>query len=294
MRRPSQGEALAVWALWGATALAVLATYSRLDPAELYHTSHEGLAGGLSRSIVLVNFPVALVAIAIVLVAVGALPRAAWWAAGPAIALCAIVAWPSVVDQDDLDAKPINAIPALGVLLALALTATATLRAGTSFAPRLPGDRLRISAAAAVMVLSLPWVAAELGFHLPGDVFLGEEPSREKDGTVIAAVHLGHHHGFDGSLLVLTALLLSRSWPAGRRPRLVLAAYLGLMFAYGAVNFVQDLWQEQIVKRGWTDASIPSALVPGARPIWLVILALAALATLGLLRERDRAEARTS
>jgi hypothetical protein len=272
----------------------VLVTYSRLDPTELYHTSREGLAGGLSRSIVLLNFPVALVAIALVLVAVGALPRAAWWAAGPAIALCAIVALPGVVDQDDLDARPINAVPALGVLVALALTATATRRASASFAPRLPGDRLRIVVAAVVIVLSLPWMAAELGFHLPGDVFLGEEPSREKDGTVIAAVHLGHHHGLDGTLLVLTALLLSRTRPAGRRLRAVLAAYLGVMLAYGAVNFAQDLWQEQVVKRGWTDASIPSALVPGARPIWLVTLALAALVTLGLLRERDRAAARAS
>jgi hypothetical protein len=58
------------------------------------------------------------------------------------------------------------------------------------------------------------------------------------------------------------------------------------MLSYGAVNFVQDLWFEQVVKRGWTDAAIPTALVPGARPIWLVILLLAALATVAFLRER--------
>jgi hypothetical protein len=294
VRRPGQGEALVACALWGATTLAVLVTYSRLDPAELYHTSHDGLAGGLSRSLVLLNFPVALVAIALVLVAVGALPRAVWWVAGAAIALCAIVAWPGVVDQDDLDARPINAVPTLGLLLALALTMLAARRAGASFAPRLIGDHMRIAAAAVVIVLSLPWVAAEVGFHLPGDVFLGEEPYREKDGTVLAAVHLGHHHGLDGALLVLTALLLSRPRPAGRRLRAALAVYLGLMFAYGAVNFAQDFWLEQVVKRGWTDASIPSALVPGARPIWLVVLALAALATFGLLRERDRVTTRAS
>lgn len=288
MRRPGQGEALVVWALWGASASAVLSTYSRLDPAELYHTSHEGLAGGLSRSIVLLNFPVALAAIALALVAVGALPRAARLLAGLSIALCAIVAWPGVVDQDDLDVKPINAAPALGVLLALALTVMATRRAGAAFAPRLPGDRLRIAAAATVIVLSLPWVSADIGFHLPGDVFLGEEPYAEKDGTVLAAVHLGHHHGLDGALLVLTAVLLSRLPPAGRRLRIALTAYLGLMLAYGVVNFSQDLWLEQVVKRGWTDASIPSALVPGARPIWLVVLALAVVATLALLWERDR------
>ena len=74
-RGPSQGEALATWALWGLLTAVVLVTYSRLDPAETYHVSREGLAGGLSRSVTLVNFPIALVAIALVLVAVSALPR---------------------------------------------------------------------------------------------------------------------------------------------------------------------------------------------------------------------------
>ena len=58
--------------------------------------------------------------------------------------------------------------------------------------------------------------------------------------------------------------------------RLVFTSYLGAQLAYGAVNLAQDLWHEQVVKRGWTDTGIPSALVPGARPIWLVIVLLAA------------------
>ena len=108
----------------------MLITYSRVDPAETYHVSHEGLAGGLSRRLTLVNFPIALVAIALVLVAMAVLPTAAWWAAGPAIALCATIPW--FVDQDDLDARWANAIPALGVVLALALTAAAARRAGAA------------------------------------------------------------------------------------------------------------------------------------------------------------------
>ena len=76
MARPGQGEALAGWALWAVVALAVLVTYSWVDPAELYHVSNEGLEGGLSRAAVLLNFPIALVAIAFVLVAVAALPPA--------------------------------------------------------------------------------------------------------------------------------------------------------------------------------------------------------------------------
>lgn len=283
MKRSGQGEALVAWAIWVVMTLAVLVTYSRIDPAETYNVSREGLAGGLSRGITLLNFPIALVAIALALLAVAALSRAAWWAAAPAIALCATIPW--FVDQDDLDARWVNAIPALGVLVAGGLTAAAATRVGTSFAPRLPGDRARVIAAIVVLLLSLPWMAAELGFHLPGDIFMGEELGREADGREIAAVHLGHHHGTDGALLFVTALLLSRMRVSQRWLRIVASGYLGAMLAYGGVNFAQDFWHEQIVKRGWTDAGIPSALLPGARPIWLVVIALAVLATLALLRE---------
>ena len=229
------------------------------------------------------NFPIALVAIALVLIAMAALPPVAWWAAGPAIALCATIPW--FVDQDDLDARWVNAIPALGVAIALALTAAATLRAGASFAPRRPSDRWRFVLAVIVVLISLPWITVELGFHFPGDFFMSEEPGLEKDGTTIAAVHLGHHHGTDGALLFLTALLLSRVAIEQRALRLVTLAYLGLMLAYGGVNFVQDAWNEQIVKRGWTDEGIPSALLPGVKPIWAVVIGLAVVATVVLLRE---------
>jgi hypothetical protein len=71
-----------------------------------------------------------------------------------------------------------------------------------------------------------------------------------------------------------------------RRLRAVFVAYVGLMFAYGGVNFVQDAWNEQIVKRGWTDEAIPSALLPGLRPIWIVVVGLAVVSASVLLRER--------
>jgi hypothetical protein len=101
-------------------------------------------------------------------------------------------------------------------------------------------------------------------------------------------VHLGHHHGTDGALLVLTALLLSRVRIDGRGLRVVFLSYLGLMLAYGGVNFAQDAWNEQIVKRGWTDEAIPSALLPGFRPIWAVVIALGVLAAIALFQERKR------
>jgi hypothetical protein len=262
----------------------VLLTYSWVDPAETYHVSHDGVAGGLSRVVTLVNFPIALAAIALALIAVAALPSAAWWVAAPAIALCATMSW--FVDQDDLDARPVNAIPALGVLIALGLTVVAARCAGTGLAPRRPWDCWRLVFAVMVVLISLPWITAELGFHFPGDVFMGEEPGLEGDGTTIAAVHLGHHHGTDGAFLVLTALVLSRVAIELRALRIATFAYLGTMLAYGGVNFAQDAWNEQVVKRGWTDSGIPSALLPGVKPIWGVVILLAVAATLMLLREQ--------
>jgi hypothetical protein len=264
----------------------VVVTYSWVDPAETYHVSHEGLAGGLGRGLTLVNFPIALVAVALALIAMTALPALAWWAAGTAIVLCATIPW--FVDQDDLDARWVNAIPAAGVAIAFLLTVAASRRAGATLAARRPWDGWRIAIAIVVLLISLPWIGAELGFHFPGDFFMGEEVGLEKDGTPIAAVHLGHHHGTDGALLLLTALLLSRIAVAGSTLRVVVFAYLGTMLAYGGVNFAQDAWNEQIVKRGWTDEGIPSALLPGLRPIWLVVIDVAIVTTFVLLREDKR------
>src|SRR5262249_49779572 len=140
-----------------AVLLAIVVTYARLEPSSLYHVSRDGLAGGLSRALVEANFPVALVAIALALVALDALPRRAWWLGGPAIALCAVVAWPGVVDQGDLDARWVNAIPAAGVGLVAVLTVAASRRAGATFAARLPLDPVRLGLAAVALVVSVPW-----------------------------------------------------------------------------------------------------------------------------------------
>ncbi len=78
-----QGEALLTWALWLLVLVVIVITYARLDPADLYHVSGEGLAAGLSRALVVANFPLSLVAIALVLVAVDVLPRRAWLVGGP-------------------------------------------------------------------------------------------------------------------------------------------------------------------------------------------------------------------
>lgn len=293
---PTQGEAHAIWALWGIDVALVVVTYARVDPADLYHTSHEGIAGGLSRAVVLLNFPIALVAVALVLIAVAALPRRAWWIGGPAIALCWLVALPGVVDQNDLDARTVNALPAVGVALALALTVAAS-RGRSGWAPPGRSDPYRLALIALVTLISLPWLAAELGFFFPGDAFMGEELLVDDDGTRLAAVHLGHHHGLDGALLTITALALARVRIDTAALRRVLRAHLALMFAYGLTNLVQDAWLEQLVKRGWIDWEIPSALRPAASAIWASIIALAAagyLSHAALRRHALRTRERTS
>ena len=253
--------------------------------------SNDGVAGGLSRAAVLLDFPIALVAIAVTVAAAAVLPRRVWWIAGPAIALSAVVAWPGVVEQADLDAKPVNVVPAAGVALALGLTVAATRRVGAGFASRQPGDPARLAVAVVTLLVSLPWLAAELGFFLQGGVFLTEPLYREKSGEVLPAVHLGHHHGLDGALLLLSALLLPRMRPP--KYGVAYTVLVGSMAAYGAINCVQDTWHEQLVKRGWLEWDIPSALVPRAHWIWLVTLALAVVFTLALRREQ-RFSPRTS
>jgi hypothetical protein len=288
-RGASQGEALAVWALLAADVLAILIVYSVLDVDELYHVSREGFAGGLSRALVQLSFPcVAGAAIPIALMALDALPRRAWLLGVPAIALCAVFFIPGVVDQHDLDARPVNAFPAIGVALAFSLTVWAARHAGAGFAPRRRSDSIRIAVAAVVLLVSLPWIAAELGFHLPGGVFLTDDLYAEPGEGPTAAVHLGHHHGWMGSLLVLSALILSRSRLADLWLRRAYSVFVSLMAAYGAANLTQDFWHEQVVKRGWTSWDIPSALVPKLSVMWgLIIAATIVLYALGFARRAE-------
>lgn len=256
-----------MWGLLGLHAVATLVTYWRLPRDELYNVDEAGsLAGGLSRTLVLLDYPIAIAAIA--LAAVAGRPRALVWVA---IALCAVTAVPGVVDQGDLDARPINAIPALGVLLAVALTLATVRGEGAAFARAAPGDRLRLALGAALLVMALPWLAAEAGLYFPGDVFAGEEVPAERDPG-IAAVHPGVHHGYGGVLLAAAALLLSRV----PRPR-PLAAYLSLLLAYGLANAVQDTWNEQLWKREWVDMEIPSMIRPDLTLGWLVIVGVGAV-----------------
>jgi hypothetical protein len=290
-------EVLAVWALFGVVAVAILVTYARVPASDLYHVSGSGLSGALSRVVVFLNFPLALVAIPILATLAERLAtRAATIAACLGIALSAAVFWPGVVDEADLDARPVNAIAALGVLVAAALTAVAVRTLGRPARPaRQRGDWARIVIAGVAMLLAIPWLAAELGFYLDGVPVLGAVYEtgalRTQPGipTPHPAVHHGHHHGMDGVLLVVSALLLSRMLPSIHRwsVRAGVAGCLALMFCYGVGNVANDFWLEQIVKRKWTNWEIPDVTTPSAGVAWgVIVLSAAALWAIWFRRDR--------
>ena len=277
-----------VWLLVGVVAVEILVTYARLPARELYHVTGSGLDGGASRLLVFLNFPVALIAIAIVAIVFEHLRSGLLQAtAVAAVCLCAPVFWPGVVDQADLDARWVNIPCAVGVGLAVLLTLAGAVGRTASGAR---GDRVRVGLAVLALLAAPTWIAAELGFFLDGVPLLGRVYQSGKHVPQAAglppfppAVHHGHHHGMDGVLLVLAALLLSRALPTvrARALRQATAAYLALMLAYGAGNIANDFWLEQVVQRGWTSWAIPSVLEPRATWGWAAIVACAFLAWLG-------------
>jgi hypothetical protein len=275
-------ELVVVWALFLVVAVEIFTTYARTPAAELYHVSGEGFEKPASRVLVFTNYPVALVALPLILLLADRLPgRLAALLAAIGFALSAIVFWPGVVDQADLDAKPANALPALGVAIAAGMTVAVVLRGGLErWQPRRAHDRLRIVLAIAVVPLAVPWLLADLGVSLNGVPVLGpiwqtgELRSQPGVAGLHPAVHHGHHHGMDGVLLVWSSLIVSRAIPAIHRRglRFGAAAWLSLGLAYGFAQIANDFWLEQIVKRGWTGWEIPDVTRPSVSVGWLLIL----------------------
>ena len=260
----------------------VIVTYSRISSRELYHVSGSGIVGGLSRALVFVNFPVALVALAVLGLIYTRLPGRNYRAAAIlAAVLSAAVFWPGIVSQANLDARPVNAIAAIGVLLTLVLSGVVGGNGGLSTSSWRTADWVSVALAIVLLIAALPWLAADLGlysngFPLLGKLFQSGQFLHERPGlpTFAPAVHHGHHHGMDGVLLVLTVLLLSRRLER----RDALAAYLSLMFCYGIANFANDFWIEQVVKRGWTSWEIPNVTEPRVSVAWsLIVIAAVSL-----------------
>jgi hypothetical protein len=281
-------EIAVTWLLWATVGIAIFATYSRFPASELYNVSGTGISGGLSRLFVLTNYPFGLVAIPVLAILAERLTdRRAHAVAVFGIVLAAAVFVPGVVTQSDLDAKPVNAISAVGMVVALGFT-LAALRQGIVRRGRGAGDRVRVAVCAAAVLVGLPWVAAEVGFYLTGvpglrwlfqtgpyvdhGTYTGEDVAH---GAIYTpGVHHGSHHGMDGVLLLITAALLSRVVPSIRRGRVRVSVglYLALMAAYGIGDIANDFWTEQVVKRGWTSWGIPDVTRPTLTVAWAVIV----------------------
>jgi WD40-like Beta Propeller Repeat len=291
-RRPGLREVSLLWTLYLVVAVEVFATYSRLSPHELYHVSGNGRAAGAGRALVFLNWPVALAAIPMLtVVAVDARSRTISRLAVAAGVLCAAVFWPGMVDQADLDAQWSNAIAPAGVLLAFGLTVAALLRRGLGPRTHARGDRTRYAIALVLLLLGLPWLAADLGFLIGrwpvfGSIYYSDEwYAPFGHARAHEAVHAGNHHGLVGALLVVTVLLLSRTLGAlTPRLRAFVGVYLAVLGLYGIANIANDFWLEQVVKRGVTHWEFPSMVAPRPTLAWVILLALAAVLYVLLFR----------
>jgi hypothetical protein len=276
-----RAELAAVWGLLGFVAVEILVTYWRLPWNQLYHVTGSGPVGGLSRTLLFLNFPAALVAVAVLLYLLDGLSGPVeFWLAVLGITLCVAVVWPKLVDQGKLDARLVNAIPAVGVAIAFGLTLWSFRSGGSWKIVHVAGDRVRIAIAVVAVLFALPWEAADLGFSLDGvpglgSIFLtGSLRTQPGDPVFHPAVHHGHHHGMDGTLLVLVVLVLSRLLGAvrGRWLRGAFGAYLAVLFCYGIGNIANDAWLEQVTKRGWTRWEVPDVTTPKVTAAWGLIL----------------------
>jgi hypothetical protein len=293
-----------VWLLFFLAAAAVFVTYWRLPPSVLWKVHNSGFIGGAGRAFVFLSFSAAVAAVGILPIVVDRLEdRRADLLGLSALILCATVALPGVQTESHLDPKWSNLPAVLGVALAFLLTVWASRNGRREF-PRTSarGDAARLVVGGLSLFFAAPYIAAELGFFLDGVPVLGSifitgairpEPGA---GYSHAAVHHGHHHGLDGFLLVATALLLSRLVGSIRRPvlRTLTAVYLALLLVYGLTNQVQDLWTEQIVKRGWTNWEIPNVLHPSLSAAWAAMIASGLVIYALFLRPRRKLFSRTA
>jgi hypothetical protein len=292
--RPGLTGVLALWTMWLAVCAATWATNARIPVSLLYGFHGQGIVSAAGRVVVLLGWPIALAAIPLLAVSVErflASPhsrcsaRVVVIASVASVALCVTVAWPGAQQGSHLDAKFVNAPAAIGVAIAFAMTMY--VLAATGRGDRLPRTRTALVWTAvflAILLLSIPWLLANLGYYagdLPGlrSVFMSEQVVPEPGNPHLRAVHLGNHEGIDGVLLAITAVVLmrtlSRIAPSARRA--ALAAYLSVLLVYGLWVALADGWHEQIVKRGWTSWRVPNVLHPSVAWAWLVLLAVALL-----------------
>ena len=69
MKRPWFIPAAFIWGLFGLVAVEIVVTYARVPPAQLYHVTGTGAAGGFGRALVFLNYPVAVAALPLIALA---------------------------------------------------------------------------------------------------------------------------------------------------------------------------------------------------------------------------------
>ena len=280
---------LALWALYGAEAIAVFVTHARLSAAGEPEAGRFDPIRGARQDLILMRHPVLPSVAAFVPIALSRLPPRQ---VVPSLALGAVAGgigglavWRGAA-RLRVPIKRVDAFAEAGVAAALAVTVRSARVAGIGPVDRwIEGDAARLAVAAGLVGVGLPWITADLGVYVEdvpvvGAPFLSRE--RLPQGSSEPAVHLGHHHGNDGVLLALTALTLSRTLvrlrPASVREGLSL--YLAGLFVYGVARAAEDAWNEQVVKRGWTSLKLPLVVEQG-RPVqpryWGGMLAAATL-----------------
>jgi hypothetical protein len=301
---PGLWEVVWLWIMWAVVAALVWITYARLPASDFYNVTGTGLRSGAARVLVLIGWPISLAAPALMAVAADRLlaaplarraRRAVVAAAGAAALLCATIAWPGVITQSNLDAKPSNALAALGVGLAVALTLAALRTCGPGRRVGRRGDPVAVVLVAAIGVAALPWIFANIGVYVGdipglGRIFMSKAILPEPGHPHLHAVHLGNHEGLDGWLLAATALGLRRALPQMRPTRLrpVLGGYLALLLGYGVMVAANDGWNEQLVKRGWTSRNLPDVITPAASAGWAILIAVAVVLYLTAFRVTPR------
>ena len=293
-QRPGLSGVLVLWAMWLVVCAATWATNARIPVSLLYGFHGKGVVPAAGRVVVLLGWPVALAAIPLMAVVVERfLASAHSPVAGQIVAaaslvsigLCLTIAWPGAEQSGHQDAKYVNAPAAVGVAIAFGVTIYVVATTGRGDPPpRTTIDAAWATVFLAILLLSIPWLLANLGFYageVPGlrRFFMSEQVVPEPGHPHLRAVHLGNHEGIDGVLLAITAVVLMRTLgqTAATARRSALAAYLSLLFVYGLAVALADGWNEQIVKRGWAARTIPSVLHPSASWAWLAVLALALL-----------------
>jgi hypothetical protein len=296
LRRRDHDAPTLVLAAYAVVAVAIAVTYSRLPASRFYNVSGAGLTLGLSRMLVFLGYSTSLAAVAVLAFAADRLLSSC----GPrsrrvvlaltcvAFLSCATIVWPGVVNQANLDAKLANIPAAIGVTITAALVIAArravhsTHGRGRDPTGTRRGTRTRAAIAVVGTVIAAPYVFADLGIYV-GDipllhsVFMSRQLRPEPGHPLLVAVHLGHHEGMDGLLLIFTALLLAPIVVtlSRRLLRIIVGFYLCLLLVYGSWVLAGDDWHEQIVKRGWTTYKLPDVLQPTISTQWAVLLLIA-------------------